>query len=610
MTRASSEAAYQYRKDVCTARFARGQQALTMKKFTFGTPEPMVPSRFCKHFRYEETPVSYPAANFTARQTKRGFLLEFPLEDDAQIYGFGLHLKQFDHRGKKLRLAVNADPATSNGDSHAPVPFFVTNKGYGMYFDTARYIEVYCGYSKNFGRAVATETESDVKLTTDELYAVRPVAHAVMSVLIPAAEGVDVYVMEGETITDIVSQYNRLAGGGPDVPAWGLGVLYRCYGNYSQAEVLATAKDFRDRDLPCTILGLEPGWHTHAYSCSYLWNARFPAPEEMIAELRDKGFHINLWEHAFTHPTSPIHDALAPYSGEYEVWGGVVPDFATKEARKIFADYHRQALVQKGIDGFKLDECDSSDNTGSWSFPLTAQFPSGMDGEQYHSLFGTLYCQTLLDALGDHKTLSEVRNIGALAAPYPFVLYSDLYDHRDFIRGIAQSSFSGILWAPELRHAGSKEELLRRLQSAVFSVQCCINAWYCEQAPWKALDCEDEVRELLKLRESLVPMLKAAFDVYRDTGRPPIRALVMDYTSDPETKGIDDEYLFCESLLVAPIPAGCGDERDVYLPTADTWADYFTGEIVGNGEIHVSTKRIPVFQRVSPAEKSKTSTLK
>ena len=69
-----------------------------MKKFTFGTPETLVPSRFCKDFRYSETPVSYPAANFTARQTNRGFLLEFPLEDDAQIYGFGLQLKQFCHR--------------------------------------------------------------------------------------------------------------------------------------------------------------------------------------------------------------------------------------------------------------------------------------------------------------------------------------------------------------------------------------------------------------------------------------------------------------------------------------------------------------------------------
>ncbi len=574
-----------------------------MKKFTFGTPESFVPSQFCKNFNYEETDVSYPASNFTARQTKRGFLLEFPLEDDAQVYGFGLQVKQFAHRGRKLRLAVNADPATNNGESHAPAPFFVTNKGYGMYFDTLRYMEVYCGYSRNSGRTVSVEMESDVKISTDDLYAVRKSENAVMSVLIPAAEGVDVYVIEGDTATDIVSQYNMLAGGGPDIPEWGLGVTYRCFGRYSQEEVLATAKYFRDNDMPCDILGLEPGWQTHSYSCSYVWSDRFPNPDEMIKKLRDSGFHINLWEHAFTHPSSPIHDAIAPYGGEYEVWGGVVPDFATKEARKIFADYHRKTLVDKGIDGFKLDECDSSDNTGSWSFPLTAQFPSGMDGEQYHSIFGTLYCQTILDALGEHETFSEVRNMGALSAPYPFVICSDLYEHRDFIRAVAQTAFSGVLWGPEVRHAGSKEEMIRRIQLAVFSVHCRINGWYCEEVPWLKFDCENEVRELLKLRETLVPMLKKAFDVYRDTGRPPIRALVMDYTSDPETVNIEDEFIFCEDLLVAPICIDDGDERDVYLPVADTWADYFTGEVVGNGKIHVSTKGIPVYRKISSDEK-------
>lgn len=101
-----------------------------MKRFTFGTPEKLVPSYYCKGFSYVETPVSYPETRFEARMTPRGFLIEFPIEDDAHIYGFGLQLKQFDQRGRKLRLAVNADPASANGDSHAPVPFFVTNKGY------------------------------------------------------------------------------------------------------------------------------------------------------------------------------------------------------------------------------------------------------------------------------------------------------------------------------------------------------------------------------------------------------------------------------------------------------------------------------------------------
>lgn len=100
-----------------------------MKKITLGTPEEFVPSRFCKGFNYQEKPISYPVSRISCKQTKRGFLVEFPLEDDAQIFGFGLQLHQFNHRGKRLRTAPNADPRTRNGDSHAPVPFFCDKQG-------------------------------------------------------------------------------------------------------------------------------------------------------------------------------------------------------------------------------------------------------------------------------------------------------------------------------------------------------------------------------------------------------------------------------------------------------------------------------------------------
>ncbi len=566
-----------------------------MKKFTFGTPEKLVPSCFCDGFAYTETDVKFPAERFTFKKNARGCVVEFPLEDDCQIFGFGLQLKQFNHRGRKLRMDVNADPVTANGESHAPVPFFVTNKGWGMYFDTARYAEFYCGKQKN---GASGTSAGGSEITTEALYAVRQENSAVMTVQIPHAPGIDVYVIEGDTITDIVKQYNMLSGGGPDVPEWGLGMLYRMYSRWDAEKIKSVADSFREADLPCTIIGLEPGWHTHAYSCTYKWSERYPDPRGFIDYLKERGYHINLWEHAFTHPDAAFHDEIAPYSGDWKVWGGLVPDFADANARKIFADYHRGNIVALGVDGFKLDECDSSDNTGNWSFPLNSEFPSGLDGEQYHSLFGILYAKTLMDALGDTKTLSEVRQMGALAASYPFVLYSDLYDHKDFIRGVVNSGFSGILWTPEFRSAHSKEECIRRMQCIVFSVQCLVNAWNYDGVPWVVHECESEVRELLKIRESLIPMLKTAFDEYRDTGRPPVRALVMDYTDDSATYKIDNEYLFCDDLLVAPIAAGTGDERDVYLPTADKWTDYFTGEEVESGWIHVNTKGIPVYRKV------------
>ena len=129
----------------------------------------------------------------------------------------------------------------------------------------------------------------------------------------------------------------------------------------------------------------------------------------------------------------------------------MIPDFATEGACKLFEDYHRENFVKKGIAGFKLDECDNSDyNPSNWSFPDATEFPSGMDGEQMHSAIGTLYQNLILGIYSseNRRTYSQVRSSGALSAPLPFVLYSDLYNHKQFIRGVVNSGFSGVLWCP------------------------------------------------------------------------------------------------------------------------------------------------------------------
>jgi len=566
-----------------------------MKKYTFGVPEKLVPSAFCKDFSYETTDIAYPAEKIDFRLNKRGCTLTLPLSEDEQIYGLGLQLKAFNLRGRKLTLRPNADPVAPTGDSHAPVPFFVSTAGYGIYVDTARYAEFYFGSSALLGTAVGKGHEV-IGTSTDELYHTEKQGVSNISIQIPVAQGVDIYIIEGDTITDIVAQYNMMAGGGCSAPDWALSAIYRCFSKYDQDKIIWMADRLKQDGMQVGTIGLEPGWHSHAYSCTYSWNPElYPEPQRLVDGIVQRGYHLNLWEHSFVHPDSPIYKDILPYSGDYEVWGGCVPDLSIKEAREIFAEHHRK-IVAMGVDGFKLDECDSSDYTGSWSFPNHASFPSGLDGEQYHSLFGTLYMQTMLEALDDKSTLSEVRNAGALCAPYPFVLYSDLYDHRDFVRGCASMGFSGILWTPEVRDARSGEEFVRRLQSNVFSVQCLINAWYYDGFPWEEHGCADEVKKLLELRERLVPMLRAAFEKYKRTGIPPVRALVSDYTTDKETYEIDDEYIFCDKLIVAPIIAGEAGRR-VYLPEG-RWRNYLTGEPAKAGWSEVVTDSIPVYEKI------------
>lgn len=563
----------------------------------FGQPEKIVPSLFCKGLNYCESKVGYDVCAIKFRQNARGCLLEFPVREGERFYGLGLQLKTFELTGKKLVLRVNADPVSDSGDSHAPVPFFVSNAGYGIYLDTARYAEFEFGKRKIESGILSEKADDSVITDVKDLYSVEIIdKDAVISVQIPVAKGIDVYIFEGENITEVVSAYNRFSGGGCLVPEWGLGVYYRCYGPSDCKAVEKTVSYFIDNDIPLSVVGLEPGWQTTSYSCSFKWNEqRFPDPQKFVKKIYARGLHLNLWEHAFTSAQSEIYDKLKKFSGDYSVWNGLVPDFALEEAREIFADYHKKNVTFGLIDGFKLDECDGSDYTGSWTFPLCSEFPSGLDGELYHSLFGTLYMQTVIKAISGKSTYSQVRNAGALASSYPFVLYSDLYDYRDFIRGICSAGLSGLLWTPEVRHADSAEEFLKRLQVVVFSPQCLINGWYCEELPFIKFGIEKEVKYWLKERIKLVPRLKKAFESYAKSGKPVARPLICDYTSDKEVYSVDDEYMLGEDLLVAPAFLG-KSEREIYLPEG-VWENYFTGEEVGCGRFIVKSESVSVYRK-------------
>jgi alpha-D-xyloside xylohydrolase len=414
---------------------------------------------------------------------------------------------------------------------------------------------------------------------------------------------------------DAVRRFNVFSGGGVMPPEWGLGFWYRCDARATDQSAVAIAKEFRDRSIPCDVFGLEPGWQTHAYSCTFVWDLhRFPNPDTFLSEVQAMSYKVNLWEHAFTHPASPIFTALEPKSANYGVWGGLVPDFADRKARQIFGEHHGQTLVEAGVSGFKLDECDNSDYTGGWSFPELSRFPSGLDGEQMHNLFGLRYQDAIWEQYRQRnlKTYGLVRSSGALAAPYPFVLYSDLYNHRDFIRALVNSGFSGLLWCPEVRDATSEEDLLRRLQSAVFSPLAMVNGWYIKSPPWHQLNrklnnagtpmpnweaTEAQCREIIGWRMSLVPYLMSAFQRYATDGTPPFRALVLDSKGDARLTKVDDQYMVGDRMMVAPLFAG-EIQRKVVIPEGTDWHDFWSGSLVQGGSIitvESSTKNIPVF---------------
>ncbi|MDR1928180.1 MAG: glycoside hydrolase [Oscillospiraceae bacterium] len=544
-------------------------------RLSFGEPETFTPETFrsvapsAALKNCEELPCPFAQDAIAFRASARGCVAELPLDSFEQLYGFGLQLKSFAQMGKKKALRVNADPVADTGDSHAPVPFYVSTSGYGVLAESARQVSFYCGANEKLGAGGRTVT-----------------------VEIPAARGISLVLFAGKDPLDVVRRYNLFSGGGAMPPAWGLGVWYRCYGQSAQADAEGFAREFRAHRLPVTVLGLEPGWHTRAYSCSYIWNEKnFPDHETFLARMKELGYQINLWEHIFVHPEAEIYDALKPYAGEYEVFQrGLIPDVSLPEARDIFADHHYERFVSQGISGFKLDECDGSDYTGGWSYPDCARFPSGLDGEQMHALIGLLYQNTVRQAFAPagKRTWGLVRASGALASPSPFTLYSDLYDHRDFIRGLANMGFSGLLWTPEVRSAASAEDLVRRIQTVIFSPVAMVNAWPFPNPPWHQVDealnhqgirmegseaLEARCRRWFELRMELLPYLYTAFRRYRDEGIPPVRALLLDDPADEDCWTVENAVLVGDALYFAPLVAG-ERERAFYLPRG-TWVNFF-----------------------------------
>jgi alpha-D-xyloside xylohydrolase len=209
------------------------------------------------------------------------------------------------------------------------------------------------------------------------------------------------------------------------------------------------------------------------------------------------------------------------------------------------------------------------------------------------------------------RTWGLVRNSHALAAPLPYVVYSDSYDHRCFVRGLANEGFSGLLWTPEVRNAASVEDLYRRVETVVFSPLALINCWSMKNPPWQQIEknknnqgawmpdrqqITDGMRRLLQLRMSFVPYLYSAFNEYHRCGVPPVRALILDWPRDPKVREIDDQYMFGPAVMVAPMFAG-QKTRPVYLPAGD-WYDFWTHQKYAGGQSIEATnnaEQIPLF---------------
>lgn len=536
--------------------------------------------------------------------------VRFPLEKDEHIYGLGLNFKTVDRRGSSLRLHVDHYGGSDNGRTHAPVPFFVSSRGYGAFINSARYIDVYCGTSV---RKDSTNPPVVRDRNTDPEWSAQPYSDN-LEFLIPAG-GVEVVLFAGPSMLDAVRRFNLYHGGGVLPPKWGLGFWQRVPTLYTDADVHEEVRQFFSHGLPLSVIGLEPGWQTCSYPCSYEWDrGRFPDPEKLVSDLAGDGVRLNVWLNPGVAPGSAAGVSVEPYTASHTEWCGLIPDYTMPQARKVIADRWNRELFDIGVSGCKMDENDGYD---TWIFPDVATFPSGTGAEQMRQIYGSLMQNLQNTMFRDRnlRTYGLVRAGNAGTSSFPFVIYNDYYDHRDFITALVNSSFIGVLWTPEVRSSSSAEEWLRRMQTTCFSPLAMLNAWADGTKPWSYGEVEGQVADAMSLRMQLLPYIYSVFAEYRFRGIPPVRAMVLedgfsaadttvggtlDSTENPYAIALKreckDQFMVGESLLVAPLFAGESSRR-VVLPRG-RWYDFYTGGFAGDGEIVEVTPdsgRIPVF---------------
>ncbi len=540
--------------------------------------------------------------------------IRFPLDEGEKLFGLGLNFNSVERRGSIQRLHVDHYQGSDNGRNHTPVPFFVSSKGYGAFINAARYIDYWAGtgVTKN-----SKHPAKAMDRNTDRNWTAQPYSDN-LEFLVPA-QGVEVILFAADNMLDVVRKFNLYNGGGILPPKWGLGFWHRTPTLYSDKDILNEVNMFKEKHFPLTVIGLEPGWMTKAYPCTYEWDkGRFPDPQKLIRTLDSMHIKTNLWMNPGISPEGELYSKIEPYTGSHTEWCGILPDYTMSESQNIVKDFLNEKVVSLGASGFKMDENDGVD---SWLYPDVAKFPSGTPAEQIRQTYGSLMQKMATDIYRENntRTYGLVRAGNAGTVSFPFVIYNDYYDHKGFITALINSSFIGTLWTPEVRSSNTSEEWLRRIQTVTFAPIAMLNAWADGTKPWSFEDVSDKVRDYSLLRMQLIPYLYSAFADYVFAGIPPVRAMNLEagYACDDEIesgsldgtnnpyamalrKEVKDQFMVGRDLLVAPFFTG-ERTRKVVLPKGK-WYDFWTGELAGDGEvIEVNDKtgkgNIPVYVR-------------
>ncbi len=529
---------------------------------------------------------------------------------DEHYYGLGQNQEGFlDHRGHRVECWHNY---TATGGPSVCVPFMVTNYGYGIVWDNASKTVIEPGFNEE------TRWTSEV------------------------GNRVSFFVIAGKNTDEIYSGYRLLTGATPLLPKAAYGYI-QCKQRYtSQDEVLEVAREYRKRHLPADVMVVDWFYFTKMGQMDFD-PAQWPDPAAMNRELHDMGFQtmISVWPR-FT-KGSRYYDLLrknnwfihlangTPIDGlPYDRAGSDI-DTTNPEAGRWFWNAIRDNIISKGFDAIWADETEPD-------LPPNGSYFFAGPGTEYFNIYPLVHTAAIYDAFRrdvKHRALILSRD-AYLGAQRNGTMFwsSDIYPTWDTLQrqiptgldfaasGMAYwtQDIGGWQYLPKVHHpahpplldpSDARENVggyddypelyTRWFEYATFLPIFRAHGSRRYNEVWSyGKQAEPILEKYLKLRYQLMPYIYSlAYGAY-ETGSPYMRALFMDFPSDPKVADIRDEYMFGPAFLVAPVTEQGATSRMVYLPAGADWYNYWTNERVRGGQtirVEAPIDTLPLFVR-------------
>ena len=487
------------------------------------------------------------------------------------IYGLGERFTAFTKNGQSVAI-WNEDGGTSTYQSYKNIPFYISNKGYGVFVNHPEKVEFEIG----------TEQVTKTAFSVEGGY-------------------LDYYLFNGPSMKEVLERYTDLTGK-PSLPApwtFGLWLSTSFTTNYDEETVMSFVDGMLDRGIPLRTFHFDCFWMKEFHWTDFVWDSRvFPDPKGMLFRIKAKGLNICVWINPYIAQESCLFAEgmekgyfVKRTNGDVWQWDMWQPDMALVDFTNpdACAWYQEKlaGLLDMGVDCFKTDFGERIPVDGIEYFDHS-------DAKKMHNYYTYLYNKTVYDILekkrgkGEAVLFARSATVGGQKFPVHWGgdCWSDYESMEESLRGGLSLLMSGFgFWAHDIggfESTSTPDVYKRWVAFGLLSSHSRLHGSTSYRVPW-AYDEEavDVVRFFTRLKARLMPYLYKTAIQANKTGVPTMRSMVLEFTEDRTCHYVDKQYMLGDSLLVAPI---FNEESlaDYYLP-AGRWTDFFTGEVKEGG---------------------------